>query len=118
VMVAAEPQFNLDAETYLNPDILVHPRSTATYDLRGSEALLVVEIAETSLNYDLKMKSSLYAANGVPEYWVINAVTLQTTVHRRPSQQGYATSEVVPADAVLVLSLLPELAIALSALTL
>ena len=64
------------------------------------------------------MKSSLYAANGVPEYWVINAVTLQTTVHRRPSQQGYATSEVVPADAVLVLSLLPELAIALSALTL
>jgi len=79
---------------------------------------LVVEIAETSLNYDLKMKSSLYAANGVPEYWVINAVTLQTTVHRHPSQQGYATSAVVPANALLVPSLLPELAITLSALAL
>ena len=47
VMVAAEPQFNLDADTYLNPDILVHSRSKATYDIRGPEALLVVEIAET-----------------------------------------------------------------------
>jgi Uma2 family endonuclease len=91
-------------------------RSTATYDLRGPEALLVVEIAETSLNYDLKMKSSLYAANGVPEYWVINAVTLQTTVHRHPTEKGYAASETLPADALLVPLLLPELAIALNEL--
>jgi Uma2 family endonuclease len=118
VMVAAEPQFNLDADTYLNPDILVHPRSTATYDLRGPEALLVVEIAETSLSYDLKMKSSLYAANGVPEYWVINAVTLQTTLHRQPTEKGYAASETLPANALLVPLLLPELAIALNALAL
>jgi len=116
VMVAAEPQFNLDADTYLNPDILVHPRSTATYDLQGPAALLVVEIAETSLSYDLKMKLSLYAANGVPEYWVINAVTLQTTVHRQPSEKGYAASETFPAGALLVPSLLPELAIALDVL--
>jgi Uma2 family endonuclease len=116
VMVAAEPQFNLDADTYLNPDILVHPRTTATYDLRGPEALLVVEIADSSLSYDLKVKASLYAANGVPEYWVINAVTLQTTVHRQPSETGYAASEVFPASAPLVPLLLPELAIALDEL--
>jgi Uma2 family endonuclease len=118
VMVAAEPQFNLDADTYLNPDILVHPRSTATYDLRGPEALSVVEIAESSLSYDLKVKSSLYAANGVPEYWVVNAVTLQTTVHRQPSEKGYAASEVFPASALLVPLLLPELAITLNELAL
>jgi len=116
VMVAAEPQFNLDADTYLNPEILVHPRTTATYDLRGPEALLVVEIADSSLSYDLKVKSSLYAANGVPEYWVINAMTLQTTVHRQPSEKGYAASEVFPASASLVPLLLPELAIALDEL--
>jgi Uma2 family endonuclease len=116
VMVAAEPQFNLDADTYLHPDILVHPRATATYDLRGPEALLVVEIADSSLSYDLKVKSSLYAANGVPEYWVINAVTLQTTVHRQPSEKGYAASEVFPGSARLVPLLLPELAIALNEL--
>jgi Uma2 family endonuclease len=116
VMVAAEPQFNLDADTYLHPDILVHPRAKATYDLRGPEALLVVEIADSSLSYDLKVKSSLYAANGVPEYWVINAVTLQTTVHRQPSETSYAASEVFPASTQLVPLLLPELAIALDEL--
>jgi hypothetical protein len=30
-------------------DILVHPRAIKTYDLRGPDALLVVEVAETSL---------------------------------------------------------------------
>jgi Uma2 family endonuclease len=77
---------------------------------------LVVEIAETSLNYDLEMKSSLYAANGVPEYRVINAVTLQTTVHRQPTEQGCGASETLPATALLVPTLLLELAIALDEL--
>ena len=114
VMVAAEPQFNLDADTFLNPDILVHPRSKATYDIRGPEALLVVEIAETSLAYDLNTKSSLYAASGVPEYWVINAVTLHTTIFRQPSAQGYIDSDEFSADTVLVPMLISELAIDLN----
>jgi Uma2 family endonuclease len=116
VMVAAEPQFNLNTDTYLNPDILIHPRSIPTYDLQGPAALLVVEIAETSLSFDLKTKSSLYAAHGVPEYWVIDAVTLQTTVHRQPSESGYTATRVFPGDALLTPSLLPELAIMLRTL--
>jgi Uma2 family endonuclease len=114
VMIAAEPQFNLDADTYLNPDILVHSRSKATYDLRGPEAMLVVEIAGTSLACDLNTKSSLYAASGVPEYWVINAVTLQTTIFRQPSTQGYIDSEEFPAGTRLVPVLVPELTIDLN----
>ena len=49
-IVAAEAQFNLSEETYVVPDILVHPRAIKTYDLRGPDALLVVEVAETSLD--------------------------------------------------------------------
>jgi Uma2 family endonuclease len=89
VMVAAEPQFNLAEDTYTIPDLLIHPRALTTYDLRGPDALLLVEIADTSLAYDLKTKMPLYAAHGVPEYWVINAATLMTTVHQEPS--GAAT---------------------------
>jgi Uma2 family endonuclease len=118
VMVAAEPQFNLEADTCLNPDILIHPRSIATYDLRGRAALLVVEVAETSLSFDLTKKSFLYAANDVPEYWVIDAATLQTTIHRQPSDKGYEALQVLPGSAILVPSLLPELANALNTLAL
>ena len=75
-MVASVPQFNLSDDTYMVPDLLVHAHATQTYDLRPIDGLLLIEIADLNLDYDLKTKAALYAAHGVPEYWVINAVTL------------------------------------------
>jgi Uma2 family endonuclease len=118
VMIAQEPQFNLSADTFVKPDILVHPHAIKTYDLQGADALLVVEVAETSVSYDLKTKSSLYAAHGVREYWVINAVTLITTVHRQPMGNVYSATEEFPPKTRLVPVLAPELAISLNELTL
>jgi Putative restriction endonuclease len=80
--------------------------------VRGSDALLVVEVAETSLAYDLKTKAMIYAAHGVPEYRVINASTLMTTVHTQPSGNAYASAPEVAPDKLLV----PSLAISLDAL--
>jgi Uma2 family endonuclease len=114
VMVAQEPQFNLSADTFVKSDILVHPYAIKTYDLQGTQAFLVIEVAETSLSYDLKTKLPLYASHDVPEYWVINAVTRMTTVHRQPAGNGYAVTEELPPDAPLVPSLAPELAVSLS----
>jgi Uma2 family endonuclease len=118
VMVAPEPQFNLSSDTYLKPDILVHPIAIETYDLRPVDALLLVEIADTSLRYDIKTKMPLYAEHGVPEYWVIHAATLMTTVHRQPVGSVYASVEEVSPDERLVPVLVPELAISLGALAL
>jgi len=118
VIVAEEPQFNFSPDTFLKPDILVHLDTIETYDLQGRDALLVIEVAETSLDYDLKTKLSLYASHGVREYWVINAVTRVTTVHRQPTGNVYAVTEEVPPEVRLVPSLAPELAISLNALTL
>jgi len=70
--------------------------------VRGGDALLVVEVAETSLAYDLKTKATLYAAHGVPEYWVINVATLVTTVHTQPSGNTYASALEIAPDALLV----------------
>jgi Uma2 family endonuclease len=116
--VAQEPQFNLAPDTSVKPDILVHPRAIKTYDLKGSEALLVVEVAETSLSYDLKIKLPVYASHGVREYWVINAITRVTMVHRQPTGNVYADKkEIAPAER-LIPSLAPELAVSLSDLDL
>jgi Uma2 family endonuclease len=118
LMVAQEPQFNLSPDTFVKPDILVHPDAIQTYDLQGADALLVVEVAETSLSYDLKTKSSLYAAHGVREYWVINALTLMTHVHRQPAEAAYAVKEEVPPRDRLIPFLAPELAVSLAELDL
>jgi Uma2 family endonuclease len=77
-----------------------------------------VEVAETGLEYDLRTKVPLYAAHGVREYWVINAKTLLTTVHRQPSGNSYAFTEELLSDALLVPTLASALAVSLNALDL
>jgi Uma2 family endonuclease len=118
ILVASFPQFNLSDDIFVLPDLLVHPRKVKTYGLSGREALLVVEVADTSLEYDLRTKVPLYATHGVREYWVINAVTLMTTVHRQPAGNAYAFTEELPGEAQLVPSLAPALAVSLGALDL
>ncbi len=77
--------------------------------------MLVVEVAETSLSYDLKVKLPLYASSGVREYWVINAVT---RVHRQPAGNVYTDTDELPPTARLVPSLAPQLAVSLNELAL
>jgi Uma2 family endonuclease len=69
IFVISEPQFNLDDDLYLNPDILVHPAAIPSAKVRGGDALLVVEVADSSLRYDLNTKAPMYAAYGVREYF-------------------------------------------------
>jgi Uma2 family endonuclease len=57
------------------------------------DVLLVVEVSDTSLAYDLGMKVPLYAQHAIPEVWVIDAVTQQTRVFRKPIESGYAHEE-------------------------
>jgi Uma2 family endonuclease len=116
IFVISEPQFNLDDDTYLNPDILVHPASIQTPKVRGGDALLVVEIADSSLRYDLSTKALIYAAYGVLEYWVINAVTLATMVHRKPSGKAYESMDEVTPGNTLIPLLVPAFSVSLDAL--
>lgn len=79
-----ETTFRLSEDTYLEPDVVVYHRADGLRGLRGETALLVVEIADSSLAYDLMRKPGLYARFGVREYWVIDAKKLSLRVHRQP----------------------------------
>jgi len=57
--------------------------------LSGESVLLVVEIAGSSLRYDIGRKAALYAGFGIRELWVIDAAKLMTRVFRMPSDQRY-----------------------------
>ena len=61
--------------------------------------LLVVEIADSSLRYDIGRKAALYASFGIRELWVIDAVRLTTRVFREPAADGYRDArDFGPAD--------------------
>ena len=56
---------------------------------RPSEIKLVVELADSSLAEDRTIKASLYAAAGIPEYWIVNLVENCVLVHLGPTVAGY-----------------------------
>jgi hypothetical protein len=74
------------------PDLIVlgQDESQFTSNPRAQDLLLVVEIADTSLNFDLTVKAALYARAGVSEYWVLDVSGRRLLVHRNPRSGTYA----------------------------
>jgi len=54
------------------------------------DVLLVVEVADSSLEVDQGAKLELYARAGIPEFWIVDLTTNQVHVHRDPGEVGYA----------------------------
>lgn len=50
---------------------------------------LIVEVSDTTLDVDLGRKEELYAAAGVPEYWVIDLNENRALMHEHPEADGY-----------------------------
>ena len=111
--VSIERQYNLGEATFVDPDIIVRPAAIKTYDLKGPDALLVVEVADSSLKYDMGAKARIYASFGVREYCVINALTFETSVHTQPGTAGYGSIIPVLPTLVLTPQLVPVLAVRL-----
>jgi Uma2 family endonuclease len=53
------------------------------------EVSLLVEVADTSLEFDTSVKASLYAAAGIADYWVVDLVSRAVIVFREPRSGGY-----------------------------
>ncbi len=113
-----ETTFRLSGDTFVEPDLIVYRTRTKLSELRGDTVLLAVEIAETSLRFDLGRKASLYAAHGIGELWVIDARRLVIHVHRAPGPDGYGSVAVLDAAATAVPAAAPELTLRLSDLDL
>lgn len=72
------------------PDLAVIRRGSYGPDRHPDTALLLIEVAHSSLPKDLGIKVRVYAAAGVPEYWVVDLVHDIVHVFSDPSARGYA----------------------------
>lgn len=68
------------------PDIAVVPGKRRDYSHNHpASAVLVVEVADTSLDIDRTTKASLYARAGIADYWILNLQDRLLEVHRNPT---------------------------------
>jgi Uma2 family endonuclease len=82
--VGVETTAYLSNMTALDPDISIIPDKIDIRNILGSDIVLVIEVADTSLSKDRGPKADLYAKYGVRELWVIDAKRLITYRYANP----------------------------------
>lgn len=60
---------------------------------RSTDVLLIIEVAESSLDYDCGEKADLYAAARIQDYWVVNLIDECVHVFRDPRRGRYRSVE-------------------------
>jgi Uma2 family endonuclease len=83
-----------DRTSLPEPDIAVVERGEYLH-AHPATAHLVIEIAIASRTIDTKVKPPLYAAGGVPEYWVVDVPARRLRVFREPRADGYGSETIV-----------------------
>lgn len=91
------------------PDFAVVRGDRRTYLSRRpgpADVGLIIEVADSSLDRDRNEKSRIYAAAGIPAYWIVNLIDRRVEVRTAPgttsgqpayaTQQDYAPGDCVP----------------------
>jgi Uma2 family endonuclease len=83
------------------PDFAVIPGTPRGTSGHPTTADLVVEVADSSLDFDTNVKRLLYARAGIREYWVVDIHGRSLHVYRDPQAGDYATRQALGvADAI------------------
>ena len=93
-LVWAQNPIVLDDYSEPQPDLAVlKPRGDNYSNSKPTpdDVLIVIEVSDTTLEYDRKVKLPLYAAAGIPEAWVVNLVEECIEVYSDPAGGEYQT---------------------------
>ena len=113
--VRTQHSVHAGARSVPEPDIAVVPGRHDDYArARPRTALLVVEVSDSSLARDRLRKAPVYAAAGIPEYWIVNLRDDVVEVSRAPEREArrYTETRVAPRGERLELVALPGTSLA------
>jgi Uma2 family endonuclease len=95
---AVEQQMSIQLANGLEPqpDVMVLPGTSDDYTDAplASNVVLLVEISDSTLRYDRGTKSRIYAAEGIPDYWLVHLRARTLEVRRQPENGVYLSLEV------------------------
>jgi Uma2 family endonuclease len=103
-IVSIQSSIRLDRYSEPEPDLsLLKPRDDfyAGALPSGHDALLVVEVAEGSLAYDMRTKARLYATHGVAAYWVVDLGAAQLHLFAAPQAAAYGDARSTAAPGIV-----------------
>jgi Uma2 family endonuclease len=75
------------------------------------DVYLLIEVTDSSLDFDLGAKLELYARAGISEFWVVDLTTNRVLVHRDPNRGGYTSIAAVDMSGTPQVEALPGVTI-------
>jgi len=90
------------------PDVAVVPLGDYD-DEHPSTALVIIEVAESSLRHDRGIKQRIYAQAGVPEYWIVNTSEKCVEIYSEPAAHSYQQCVKVDHDGSVAPQAFPDL---------
>ncbi len=89
------------------PDLMIlkaHPSDYADRLPGPDDVLLLIEVADSSVDADKEVKIPLYAKYAVPEVWLIDLSEEIVEVYTHPTQSGYSRTKRLHSDDELTVS--------------
>jgi len=116
-VVTVQNPLRLDDRSESVPDIIVaKPRADFYEDHHPvpADVLLLIEVSDTTIGYDRRVKLPLYARNGVPVVWIADLDRGIIRVHQDPTPDGYRVVQTRRRGDRLAPSAFPDLAFAVN----
>jgi Uma2 family endonuclease len=105
------------ARSELQPDLVLLRLRDDNYfggPPSASDVLLVIEVADTSADYDRNVKIPVYGRGGIAEAWLIDLSARAIQVYREPGNDGYSVQKTVAAGDQLSPLALPDISLSVS----
>lgn len=96
--VAGQNPLHISKFSEPEPDIIVARFREDEYverHPRPEDVFLLIEVADSSLAFDRKVKTPLYVQAGIPEYWIVNLNDRQIEIFRSPAEGEYQEKQIV-----------------------
>ena len=110
-IVSVQSELVIEPHSEPRPDIAVCkplPELFGPFGPEPADLFFLVEVSDTSLSYDSRTKSKLYAESGVPEYWILNIPDGVLEVRTNPADGEYRRVETLRSGQTVSPQLLPD----------
>lgn len=102
VIISCQNPIRINSLNHPEPDIvLLKPKEDyySTGHPEGTDTLLVIEVSDTTYQYDKNIKLPIYASGLVPEFWLVNLEKNEIEIHHAPASDVYKKIEIIrPGD--------------------
>jgi Uma2 family endonuclease len=115
--IRTQDPITLDDYSEPEPDLVIvrgEILDYADHHPRPEEILLVVEVADSTLQRDCEIKDKLYAQSNIEEYWVLDLPNRRLHMFRNPTATGYTSHLILMAPNQASCLALPNLSLAIS----